>query len=92
VPNFRQRLAQNTWLTAPTRDYALEKLGKIKIVVGYPDKWIDYSSVDVKRLTITFGDVTRLNEFRGAPLAGTPWPATGTRRLLRPRGFFAELS
>jgi putative endopeptidase len=59
---LRQRLEQNTWLTAPTRDYALEKLGKIKIVVGYPDKWIDYSSVDVKRDDY-FGDVTRLNEF-----------------------------
>jgi putative endopeptidase len=48
---FRQRLEQNTWLTAPTKSYALEKVDKIKIVVGYPDKWIDYSGVDVRRTT-----------------------------------------
>jgi predicted metalloendopeptidase len=34
----------------------------MKIVVGYPDKWIDYSSVDVARDDY-FGDVVRLNEF-----------------------------
>jgi len=59
---FRQRLAQNTWLTASTRDYALKKIDKMKIVVGYPDKWIDYSSVDVVRDDY-FGDVVRLNDF-----------------------------
>lgn len=59
---LRARLEQNPWLTKPTRDYALEKLGKIKIVVGYPDEWIDYSAVDVERDDY-FGNVTRLNEF-----------------------------
>jgi putative endopeptidase len=60
---LRQRLAQNTWLTAPTKSYALEKVDKIKIVVGYPDKWIDYSAVDIKRDDY-FGNVARLNEFK----------------------------
>ncbi|MEF8711579.1 MAG: M13 family metallopeptidase [Candidatus Accumulibacter propinquus] len=59
---FRQRLEQNTWLTAPTRDYVLKKIDKMKIVVGYPDKWIDYSSVDVAPDDY-FGDVVRLNDF-----------------------------
>ena len=71
---LRQRLEQNTWLTAPTKAYALEKFDKIKIVVGYPDKWIDYSSVDVRRDDY-FGDATRLNEFsrrRMLSRLGTP--------------------
>ena len=71
---FRQRLEQNTWLTAPTKRYALEKVDKIKIVVGYPDKWIDYSPVDVGREDY-FGDAIRLNEFavrRGLARLGTP--------------------
>ena len=71
---FRQRLEQNTWLTPSTKAYALEKFDKIKIVVGYPDKWIDYSSVDVQRDDY-FGDVMRLNEFavrRALARLGTP--------------------
>ena len=71
---LRQRLEQNTWLTAPTKSYALEKFDKIKIVVGYPDKWIDYSPVDVKRDDY-YGDITRLNEFsrrRMLSRLGTP--------------------
>ena len=59
---FRKRLEQNTWLTAPTKSQALEKIDKIKIVVGYPDKWIDYSPVDVGRDDY-FGDAVRLNQF-----------------------------
>lgn len=71
---LRQRLEQNTWLTAPTKSYALEKFDKIKIVVGFPDKWIDYSAVDVKRDDY-YGDITRLNEFsrrRMLSRLGTP--------------------
>ena len=71
---FRQRLERNTWLTAQTRSYALQKLDKIKIVVGYPEKWIDYSGVEVGRDDY-FGSATRLNEFtvrRALARLGTP--------------------
>jgi len=46
---FRKRLEQNEWLTASTRAYAIEKLDKMNIVVGYPEKWIDTSTVDIRR-------------------------------------------
>lgn len=66
VGNVRQellgRLERNTWLTPPTRDSAIQKVKAIQIVIGYPDEWIDHSSVDVRRDDY-FGDVTRLNEF-----------------------------
>jgi len=71
---LRQWLQHNTWLTPPTRDHALEKLGKIKISVGHPDKWIDHASVDFRR-DDCFGDVARLNEFaarRSLALLGQP--------------------
>jgi putative endopeptidase len=45
---FRQRLRANPWLDAPTRAAALEKLGKVDIQVGYPQRWIDFSSVDIR--------------------------------------------
>jgi predicted metalloendopeptidase len=59
---FRTHLQNSPWLSAPTRAYAVEKLDKIAIKVGYPDKWIDYSSVDIRRDDF-YGNVLRLNEF-----------------------------
>jgi predicted metalloendopeptidase len=59
---FRKRLEQNEWLSASTRAYAIEKLDTMNIVVGYPEKWIDTSAVDVRRDDY-FGNMLRLNEF-----------------------------
>ena len=59
---FRARLQNSAWLSASTRAYAVEKLDKIDIKVGYPDRWIDYSSVDIRRDDY-FGNMLRLNEF-----------------------------
>lgn len=59
---FRTRLEKNTWLTKATRQQALNKLDKVKITVGYPDKWIDYSGVDV-RAGDYFGSLARISEF-----------------------------
>jgi putative endopeptidase len=60
---FRQRLVANRWLTPETRKYAIEKLDKASIKVGYPDDWIDYSKVDIRRDDY-LGNALRLNEFR----------------------------
>lgn len=48
---FRARLAANRWLSAQTRQRALEKLDALKISVGYPSRWIDYSSVEFIQLS-----------------------------------------
>jgi len=37
------------WMTPETKAKALEKLSTFNPKLGYPDKWIDYSSVPVKR-------------------------------------------
>ena len=59
---FRLRLQSSAWLSAPTRAYAVEKLDRIDIKVGYPDQWIDYSGVDIRRDDY-YGNMLRLNEF-----------------------------
>jgi len=59
---FRSRLQNSAWLSAPTRAYAIEKLDRIDIKVGYPDQWIDYSGVDIRRDDY-FGNVLRLTEY-----------------------------
>ena len=45
---FARRLKSNPWLDAPTRDAALAKLARVDIQVGYPQRWIDFSSVDIR--------------------------------------------
>ncbi|MBK8323625.1 MAG: M13 family metallopeptidase [Betaproteobacteria bacterium] len=59
---FRARLVKNAWLTPATRKQALFKLDKVRITVGYPDQWIDYSPVDV-RPGDWFGSLERINEY-----------------------------
>lgn len=38
-----------TWMTAATKQKAIEKLHAIANKIGYPDKWRDYSSVVINR-------------------------------------------
>lgn len=60
---FGQRLRTNPWLDEPTRQAALEKLGKLEVAVGYPEQWIDFSSVEI-RPDDHFGNVRRIDRFQ----------------------------
>lgn len=37
------------WMTDATRTRAVEKLRKIAVRIGYPDRWIDYSTLRIER-------------------------------------------
>ena len=60
---FADRLKTNPWLDASTRAAALAKLSKVDIQVGYPQRWIDFSSVDI-RADDHMGNNQRLAAFR----------------------------
>lgn len=47
VKAFGQHINGLTWMSADTKVKALEKLSKFKVKIGYPDKWKDYSKLDV---------------------------------------------
>ncbi len=59
---FELRLRSNPWLDEPTRAAALAKLAKVDIQVGYPQTWIDFSSVAI-RADDHFGNQQRIGEF-----------------------------
>lgn len=42
---FRGRIEKLEWMDAPTRAQAIQKLDKIAVGIGYPDKWRDFTSV-----------------------------------------------
>nr|WP_315197768.1 M13 family metallopeptidase [uncultured Flavobacterium sp.] len=45
---YAVRINNLTWMSAETKVKAIEKLNKISIKVGYPDKWKDYSKLVIK--------------------------------------------
>lgn len=48
ISYYRKMLKDETWLSEQTREKAIEKLDAIKPRVAYPDKWRDYSGLDIK--------------------------------------------
>jgi predicted metalloendopeptidase len=46
---FRAHLAQMKWMDPQTRAKAIAKLDAIDIGLGYPDHWIDFSTLEVVR-------------------------------------------
>ncbi|HEX2100972.1 MAG TPA: M13-type metalloendopeptidase [Candidatus Synoicihabitans sp.] len=55
---LKERLATLSWMTEDTRQRAEEKLATFVAKIGYPDKWKDYSALEVHRDDIV-GNVRR---------------------------------
>ncbi|PJJ54407.1 M13 family metallopeptidase [Hymenobacter chitinivorans] len=47
VTTFAERIQANTWMTAPTKEKALQKLSTVKRKIAYPDQWRDYSALQI---------------------------------------------
>ena len=71
------------WMTPATRQQALVKLAAIQNKIGYPDKWRDYSSVQISR-DDALGNDRRATEFEverqlhkiGKPVDRSEWEMT----------------
>jgi len=48
---MRDEIEQVTWMTPATKKNAVTKLNALKVNVGYPDRWRDYSALEVGRQT-----------------------------------------
>ncbi len=77
------RIAGSDWMSPETKAKAQEKLAKFTVKIGYPDKWRDYSKLEIKdgdaygnaQRASAFEyrrDVARLNE----PVDKTEWGMT----------------
>lgn len=69
VENLRvalgQRIDNLAWMSEETKEKAHEKLAAIKVKIGYPDKWRDYSGLDIKKDSY-FANVMRSSAFEAA--------------------------
>ena len=48
IAAYKDRIKALTWMSDSTKVKAIEKLDKFTVKVGYPDKWKDYSKMEVK--------------------------------------------
>lgn len=48
IAAYREAISELDWMGEATRARALEKLSKFNPKIGYPDKWKDYSDLEVK--------------------------------------------
>ena len=46
---FADRIKQLEWMSDSTKEMALKKLSTFNVKIGYPEKWIDYSSLEVSK-------------------------------------------
>ncbi|HLP13252.1 MAG TPA: M13 family metallopeptidase [Flavobacteriales bacterium] len=59
---FKQRLDTLEWMSPDTRKKAHEKLGSFIRKLGYPDKWTDYSKLNISRASLV-QNAWNCNEF-----------------------------
>jgi putative endopeptidase len=66
VQNLRvslgERIQNLEWMGPETKQKALEKLGAINVKIGYPDKWRDYSGLEIQDDAYVL-NVLRANKF-----------------------------
>jgi putative endopeptidase len=46
---YKERIERLSWMSDSTKTKALAKLASVRKKVGYPDKWRDYSSMNISR-------------------------------------------
>lgn len=64
IEAYRISINELTWMGEETKKKALEKLGKFTPKIGYPDKWRDYSKLEIKRGDL-LGNLASISKFRG---------------------------
>lgn len=80
---FKERISKLTWMSDSTKQKAYEKLAGITQKVGYPDKWKDFSSLQIDAGPWVL-NVLRANEWwhnyevakLGKPVDRTEWDMT----------------
>jgi putative endopeptidase len=57
-----KRIEGNSWMSPETKKAAMVKLAKMQVMVGYPDKFRDYSKLELKPEDL-YGNMNRSNAF-----------------------------
>ena len=80
IEAYRQAFQNNDWMSPETKQKALAKLATFNPKIGYPKKWRDYSSLEIRRDDLV-GNVQRATRLRVEPHARQARQAGGPRRM-----------
>src|SRR5690606_16100567 len=80
IAAYKERIKTRTWMEEQTKKAALEKLDKVMLKLAYPDKWRDFSALEVKTDSY-YENVNRAETFwfnynlhkLGKPVDRTEW-------------------
>ncbi|MBN1207753.1 MAG: peptidase M13 [Myxococcaceae bacterium] len=80
---FKDGIHQLEWMSPATKEQAQDKLAKFNVKIGYPDKWRDYSSLEIVQGDLV-GSIQRTRAFDlqydmdklGKPIDRTEWGMT----------------
>jgi putative endopeptidase len=80
---YAERIKRLDWMSKETKDKALSKLNAFMLKIGYPDKWIDYSTVKINRNSY-YSNLQQIGKFEykrminklGKPVDKTEWGMT----------------
>ena len=83
IKGFEVGINELEWMSAETKQSALDKLSKFTPKIGYPDKWKDYSALEIK-VDDLVGNYMRYNVWAheqmlaklGKPIDRTEWHMT----------------
>ncbi len=60
---YKERIINLDWMTETTKHKALEKLDKITVKIGYPDKWTDFSNLNIDSSLSYFENMIECNRW-----------------------------
>jgi putative endopeptidase len=80
---YAERIMATDWMSAATKKEALVKLNAFVVKIGYPDKWKDYSKLNINRQSYlqdvlaarTWANQDNISKF-GKPIDRTEWGMT----------------
>lgn len=82
IKSFEVHIKNLDWMSPVTKEKALDKLSKFTVKIGYPDKWKDYSSLNIG--TSLYENVQNISKWRfeqnlakqGKPVDKEEWGMT----------------
>lgn len=83
MATYKQSIQELDWMSPATKQQAQKKLASMMLKIGYPDKWRDYSALQIDKNDLV-GNVIRANTFEysrqlnklGKPVDRAEWGMT----------------
>lgn len=63
IISFKNVLSEHSWLSENTKKLAFEKLNKLNIKIGYPDKFEDYSDMPIDENLTLFENTINISKY-----------------------------